>query len=120
MALNLIESTRYGWDERFDPPLDLGGASDQGVWHAGHVDRILDDVRKVGNRVRVTAQLIDAATDRHLWADSYEREMHDLMDLQREVARTIAVRVRGMPRRANCRCSRSPMPVISAARSASP
>jgi TolB-like protein/tetratricopeptide (TPR) repeat protein len=53
-----------------------------------------------GDRVRIIVQLIDAATDLHLWADSYEREMADIITLQNEVARTIAdvIEVRLTPR----------------------
>ena len=43
-----------------------------------------------GGRVRITAQLIRAADDRHLWAESYERDVRDVLALQDEVARTIA------------------------------
>ncbi len=46
-------------------------------------------VRKAGNRVRVTAQLIEAATDNHLWADRFDRELVDIFDLQDEVAQAI-------------------------------
>ena len=47
-------------------------------------------VRRAGGRVRITAQLIDAATGVHLWADSYDREMQDIFEVQDEVTRTIA------------------------------
>ena len=47
-------------------------------------------VARFGNRVRITAQLIEASSDRHLWARSYERDMSDVMALQGEVARAIA------------------------------
>jgi serine/threonine-protein kinase len=47
-------------------------------------------VLHANGRVRVTAQLIDARTDEHLWAESYERDMADVLALQREVARAIA------------------------------
>jgi len=47
-----------------------------------------------GGRVRVTAQLIDAKTDEHLWAQSYERDMSDVLALQSEVARAIAKEVK--------------------------
>ncbi len=43
-----------------------------------------------GDRVRVTAQLIHAATDRHLWARTYERELRDVLALQAELAGAIA------------------------------
>jgi tetratricopeptide (TPR) repeat protein len=47
-----------------------------------------------GGRVRITVQLIEAASDRSLWARSYERELTDILSLQSEVARTIADEVR--------------------------
>ncbi|MET0272890.1 MAG: tetratricopeptide repeat protein, partial [Phenylobacterium sp.] len=42
-------------------------------------------VRKIGNRVRVTAQLIDAATGSHLWADRFDRDLIDILALQDEI-----------------------------------
>ena len=45
---------------------------------------------KAGERVRITAQLIDAATDQHAWAESYERPLIDLLGMQAEVASAIA------------------------------
>jgi adenylate cyclase len=47
-------------------------------------------VRKGGNRVRVTAQLIDAETGHHLWAERYDRELADIFDLQDELTHRIA------------------------------
>jgi adenylate cyclase len=47
-------------------------------------------VQRLGNRVRITAQLIDTVRDSHIWAERYDREMKDLFDLQDEVARQIA------------------------------
>ena len=56
-----------------------------------HVDAVVQgSVMKAGNRVRITAQLIEAPTDQHLWADSYERDLGDILALQGEVSRTIA------------------------------
>ena len=46
-------------------------------------------VRRAGNRARITAQLIDAASGRHLWADRYDRELADVFEVQDEIARTI-------------------------------
>jgi adenylate cyclase len=46
-------------------------------------------VRKVGSRVRITAQLIDAATGRHVWAERYDREIVDIFALQDEMTQTI-------------------------------
>jgi adenylate cyclase len=42
-------------------------------------------VRKAGNRVRITAQLIEAATGHHLWAERYDRDLADLFELQDEI-----------------------------------
>jgi eukaryotic-like serine/threonine-protein kinase len=51
-------------------------------------------VQRSGNRVRITAQLIHAPSDTHLWADSYERDVRDVLSLQAEVARDIANNVK--------------------------
>ena len=55
-------------------------------------------VRKAGNRIRVTVQLIDANTDEHLWSNSYDRELDDIFAIQSEiseqVARALRVRLR--------------------------
>jgi adenylate cyclase len=45
--------------------------------------------RKAGDRVRVTAQLIDAETDRHIWAERYDRQLADIFDIQDEVTTAI-------------------------------
>lgn len=56
-----------------------------------HADYFVEgSVRRAGTRVRITAQLIDATTGVHLWADSYDREMEDIFAIQDEVTRTIA------------------------------
>ncbi|HEV2101541.1 MAG TPA: winged helix-turn-helix domain-containing protein [Candidatus Acidoferrum sp.] len=47
-------------------------------------------VLRVGNRVRISAQLIDAHADTHLWAESYERDLRDVLALQAEIAQAIA------------------------------
>jgi len=49
---------------------------------------------RLGDRVRVTTQLIHAATDRHLWAESYERDFRDILLLQSEIARQVADQIR--------------------------
>lgn len=46
-------------------------------------------VRKAGNRVRVTAQLIDASAGAHLWADRYDRQLEDIFEVQDDVVRAI-------------------------------
>ncbi|MDP9263731.1 MAG: tetratricopeptide repeat protein, partial [Acidobacteriota bacterium] len=56
-----------------------------------NVDAVVEgSVLRSGNRVRITAQLIEATTDRHLWADTYERDLGDVLALQDEVSRSIA------------------------------
>lgn len=47
-------------------------------------------VVRSGDRVRITAQFVDARSNRHLWAEAYERDLQDVLALQREVARAIA------------------------------
>ena len=46
-------------------------------------------VRKGGNRVRITAQLIDATTGNHIWAERYDRELHDIFAVQDEITEAI-------------------------------
>jgi TolB-like protein len=59
------------------------------------VDGIVEaSVVRSGGRVRITAQLIDARQDRHLWASNYEREMTDVLALQSEVVQAIASEIR--------------------------
>src|SRR5207302_5613794 len=47
-------------------------------------------VRRAGNRVRVSTELIDARNDNTVWADSYDRDLTDIFAIQSEVAQTIA------------------------------
>jgi TolB-like protein/Tfp pilus assembly protein PilF len=55
------------------------------------VDAIVEGtVLRAGHRVRITAQLIDAARETHLWAESYERDLRNILALQSEVAQAIA------------------------------
>lgn len=59
------------------------------------VDHVLEgSVRKSDNRVRITAQLIDAETDRHLWSDTYDRELTDIFGIQDEIANAIVSALR--------------------------
>jgi adenylate cyclase len=52
-------------------------------------------VRRAGDRVRITAQLIDAATGVHLWAERYDRNLDDIFAVQEEVAQTIVSTLAG-------------------------
>jgi serine/threonine-protein kinase len=55
-----------------------------------NVDAVVEgSVRRAGDRVRITAQLVDMGSDRHLWARSYERDLRDVLGLQGEVAQAI-------------------------------
>lgn len=56
-----------------------------------HVNGIVEgSVQRAGDRVKVTAQLIDAPADQHLWASSYDRDLHNVLELESEVAAAIA------------------------------
>jgi adenylate cyclase len=56
-------------------------------------------VRKAGNQVRINAQLIEGATDRHVWADRYDRELTDIFAIQDEITKAIVeqLKVRLLP-----------------------
>jgi adenylate cyclase len=47
-------------------------------------------VRKVGTRLRVTAQLIDTHTDEHIWSETYETQIEDVFSIQSDIAKNIA------------------------------
>ena len=60
-----------------------------------HVDALVEgSVVRSGGHIRVTAQLIEVATDRHLWAESYDRDLRDVLTLQKQVASIIASAIR--------------------------
>jgi TolB-like protein/DNA-binding winged helix-turn-helix (wHTH) protein len=59
-----------------------------------HVDTIVEGaVLRSGNRVRITVQLIEASTDRHLWAQDYDGDMRDVLSLQSRLAQAIAAEI---------------------------
>lgn len=69
-------------------------------------------VQRSGDRVRITAQLIEGATDKHLWAQSYERDVKDVLALQDELARSIAGEIKArMTRQVQVRSGASHHPV---------
>jgi TolB-like protein/DNA-binding winged helix-turn-helix (wHTH) protein/Tfp pilus assembly protein PilF len=84
-----------------------------------NVDAVLEGtVLWSGDRVRVTANLLHAPTDRHLWADTYESQMRDVLGLQAEVARAIAEQVNvqlNREERAHLETTRSVNPVAQVA-----
>jgi TolB-like protein/DNA-binding winged helix-turn-helix (wHTH) protein len=60
-----------------------------------NVDAVVEgSVLRSGDRVRISAQLVDARADRHLWAHSYEGDLRDVLTVQREVAHEIAQQIR--------------------------
>jgi hypothetical protein len=54
---------------------------------------VAGSVRRAGSRVRITAQLVDATTGYQLWAERYDRELHDMFAVQDEVTREIVAAV---------------------------
>jgi len=67
----------------------------------GEIGRELDvgsilegSFRKAGNRIRITAQLIDVAGDKHLWAQNYDRQLEDVFAIQSEIAEKVAEELR--------------------------
>jgi adenylate cyclase len=66
-------------------------------------------VRKAGNRVRVTVQLVDASNGEHIWAERYDRELHDIFELQDELCQSIVATMPGrLEAAAMARVSRKP------------
>jgi TolB-like protein/DNA-binding winged helix-turn-helix (wHTH) protein/Flp pilus assembly protein TadD len=64
------------------------------IAHELNADAVVEgSVQRSGTRVRVTAQLVRASDDRHLWANTYERDFRDVLSLQDEVASDIAKQV---------------------------
>lgn len=71
-------------------------ASAREIARALDVAHVLEgSVRKQGARVRITAQLIAADTDAHLWSDTYDRDLTDIFAVQEEIAQAIAAALRG-------------------------
>src|SRR5262245_47002390 len=64
-------------------------ANELGVAHV-----VEGSVQRAGNRVRVSAQLIDAKTDTHLWAESYDRPVNDVFGIQSDIAKAIAAQLK--------------------------
>jgi serine/threonine-protein kinase len=87
-ALKVISrSSVMGFKKRERDLREIGAALD--------VETLLEgSVRRAGDRVRIVAQLIDAATDRHLWAETYDRQLTDIFAIQTDVALQIAAALR--------------------------
>src|SRR5690348_4302539 len=69
-----------------------GGDTDaREIGRALNVAAIMEgSVRKAGDRVRITAQLIDAANGYHLWSENFDRKLEDIFAIQEEIARSVA------------------------------
>ena len=75
-------------------PYRDGRKSSREIGKELNVDALLEgSVQRSGDRVRITAQLIRAADDAHVWADSYDRDLRDVLVLESEVARAIAKQI---------------------------
>ncbi|MBA4054746.1 MAG: guanylate cyclase, partial [Marivirga sp.] len=75
-----------------------------------NVDKVLEgSVRKVGSRVRITAQLINAADGYHLWSENYDRNLNDIFEVQDEISGIIANRLRE-----NLSTARQDVPLVKA------
>src|SRR5215472_11133476 len=87
-ALRVISRSsvmQYKGDHRRPPPE---------IAKALNVDAVVEgSVLRVGDKVRLTAQLIDAPADKHLWAKSFERDSRDVLALQDELASAIAKQI---------------------------
>jgi TolB-like protein/DNA-binding winged helix-turn-helix (wHTH) protein len=68
-------------------------------------------VQRSGDRVRMTAQLIHGPSDKHLWASSYERDMRDILALERDVAEEITEQVRAQLRTQNNAARAKPLAI---------
>jgi TolB-like protein/DNA-binding winged helix-turn-helix (wHTH) protein/Tfp pilus assembly protein PilF len=65
------------------------------IAHDLHVDAVVEGtVLRSGDRVRITAELVQVSTDRHLWADTYESPLGDILALQNQVAAAIVSQIR--------------------------
>src|SRR5262249_8390308 len=59
------------------------------------VDGVVEGtVLRSGDRLRLTAQLVDPATDSHLWAESYERDLRDVLTMQAELTQSVVAEIR--------------------------
>jgi len=82
--LSVISSTStMQYKTRSKPLGEIGRELNAGTMLEG-------SVRKAGNRVRITVQMVDAMHDKHLWAESYDRELQDVFAIQSDIASRVA------------------------------
>ena len=82
----ISRSSSFTYKGRTVDPKQLG--SERGVRYV-----LEGSVRKSGQQVRITCQLIDATTDKHIWAERYDRELVDIFVLQDEITRSVAAAI---------------------------
>jgi TolB-like protein len=87
-ALRVISRTSVMRYKKTDKPLPQ-------IAKELNVDAVIEgSILRAGNRVRITAQLIQGSTDRHLWAETYDRDLRDVLALQGEVAGAIGSEIK--------------------------
>ena len=82
----IARNTSFGYKGQ---PVDIRRLADE--MGADYV--VEGSVRRAGNRIRVTAQLIDTNSGNHLWAERFDRQLEDIFDVQDEITETITARV---------------------------
>jgi eukaryotic-like serine/threonine-protein kinase len=86
-----------------------------------NVDAVIEgSVFREGNRVRITAQLVDARTDRHLWSNSFEEDVGNALDLQTRIANAIAEQVQNKLAPSSAPSHAPQTPVVAAKRTVAP
>ena len=86
--LSVISSTStMQYKTKLKPVVEIGSELNAGTILEG-------SVRKAGDRVRITVQMIDAMRDKHLWAENYDRTLEDVFAIQSEIATRIAEELR--------------------------
>ena len=88
-ALKVISRTSVMQYKEFPKPVREVGR-EMGVAYV-----LVGSVQRAGDQVRISAQLIQAATDKNIWAESYDRPIKDIFSIQREVATAIASVLKG-------------------------
>jgi adenylate cyclase len=78
----IARNSSFSYKGRSTKVQDIG--SDLGVAYV-----VEGSIRKAGRRIRVTVQLVEAATGNHIWAERYDRELEDIFDLQDEITQAI-------------------------------
>ena len=85
---------RIGWRAAGIPPASIDHDILKGIENSNRVfDEVVEHDAAAANRIRLTAQLLDAARGSHLWAERYDREPSDLFSVQDEIVRTLVAAI---------------------------